>query len=225
MNVGMHVGLLGLLRLVSPALPVGAFAYSRGLEGAVAGGVVHDETSLGDWIAGVLEHVLCPLEGGMLVRMHAAWQADDLARVRDWSLQLRAFRESRELLLEDEQLGSALARMLRGVGICDADRLQPEQPGYTCMFALAAVRWGIAPRDALAGLFWAFCEGQVGAALRLLAIGQSAGQRILERALPVIERCVPRALALGDDELGSHAPGLARCSAQHEVQYSRLFRS
>jgi urease accessory protein len=220
MNVGIQ---LGLLRLVSPALPVGAFAYSRGLEGAVAAGLVHDETSLGDWIVGVLEHVLCPLDGGMLVRMHAAWQQDDLARVQAWSLQLRAFRESHELLLEDEQMGNALARMLRGVGIADADRL--EQPGYTCVFALAAVRWGIAPRDALAGLFWAFCEGQVGAALRLLPVGQSAGQRILERALPVIERCVPRALALSDDELGSYAPGLARCSARHELQYSRLFRS
>src|SRR6185295_735592 len=116
--------------------------------------------------------------------------------------------------LEDEQMGAALARMLRGVGIA-VPALQ--RPGYTCMFALAAVRWGIAPRDALAGLFWAFCEGQVGAALRLLPIGQSAGQRILERALPVIERSVPRALALGDDELGSYAPGLARASAQHEV--------
>lgn len=220
MNVGVQ---LGLLRLVSPALPVGAFAYSRGLEGAVADGLVHDEASLGDWITGVLEHVLCPLEGGMLVRLHAAWQRDDLDAVRSWTLQLKAFRESQELLLEDEQMGSALARMLRGVGITDADRL--ERPGYTCMFALASVRWGIAPRDALAGLFWAFCEGQVGAALRLLPIGQSTGQRVLERALPVIERCVPRALALGDDELGSYAPGLARCSARHEQQYSRLFRS
>jgi urease accessory protein len=220
MNVGVQ---LGLLRLVSPALPVGAFAYSRGLEGAVADGLVHDEASLGDWITGVLEHVLCPLEGGMLVRLHAAWQRDDLDALRSWTLQLRAFRESQELLLEDEQMGSALARMLRGVGIADADRL--ERPGYTCMFALASVRWGIAPRDALTGLFWAFCEGQVGAALRLLSMGQSTGQRVLERALPVIERCVPRALALGDDELGNYAPGLARCSARHEVQYSRLFRS
>ena len=220
MNVGAQ---LGLLRLVSPALPVGAFAYSRGLEGAVADGVVHDETTGGDWILGVLEHALCPLEGGMLVRLHAAWQRDDLQAVRTWTLQLRAFRESQELLLEDEQMGNALARMLRGVGIADADRI--ERPGYTCVFALAAVRWGIAPRDALAGMFWAFCEGQVGAALRLLPIGQSAGQRVLERALPVIERCVPRALSLSDDELGSYAPGLARCSARHEVQYSRLFRS
>lgn len=220
MNVASQ---LGLLRLVSPALPVGAFAYSRGLEGAVDAGAVRDEASAGDWILGVLEHVLCPLDGALLVRLHAAWQRNDLSQVRALSRQLRAFRESQELLLEDEQMGSALGRMLRGVGICDGDAIA--NAGYTCMFALAAVRWGIAPRDALAGMFWAFCEGQVGAALRLLPIGQSAGQRILERALPVIERCVPRALAQGDDEIGSYAPGLARFSARHEAQYSRLFRS
>ena len=220
MNVGIQ---LGLLRLVSPALPVGAFAYSRGLEGAVAAGIVSDEAGAGDWIVGMLEHVLCPLDGALLIRLHAAWQQGDLERVRALSQQLRAFRESQELLLEDEQMGNALARMLRGVGIAGGDGI--ERAGYTCMFALASVRWGIAPRDALTGLFWAFCEGQVGAALRLLPIGQSAGQRILERALPVIERCVPRALALDDDEIGSYAPGLARYSALHETQYSRLFRS
>lgn len=220
MNVGAQ---LALLRLVSPALPVGAFAYSRGLEGAVSAGLVSDEASAGDWITGVLEHVLCPLEGALLVRMHAAWQLDDLPRVRALSLQLRAFRESGELLFEDEQMGSALARMLRGVGVLVPDSVP--QPGYTCMFALAAARWAIPAPEALAGFFWAFAEGQVGAGLRLLPIGQSAGQRILERALPVIERCVPRALALDDDQIGSFAPGLARCSARHETQYSRLFRS
>jgi urease accessory protein len=217
---------LSLLRLASPGLPVGAFSYSRGLEPAVAAGSVHDEQSAGDFILGVLEHTVCPLDGALLCRLHRAWSADDAAEVRRLTHLLRAFRESRELLLEDEQMGLALARLLVSMGVPGAElRTLEIPPSYTCMFALAAVRWGIDLEHALAGFLFALCESQVSAALRLLPLGQTAGQRLLERAMPVVERCVERALHVPDDEIGNFAPGLALLSAQHELQYSRLFRS
>jgi urease accessory protein len=215
---------LSLLRLVSPALPVGAFAYSRGLEPAVAAGWVHDELSAGDFILGLLEHALCPLDGAVLCRLHAACLADDAVAVRRWDRFLRAGRESAELLQEDVQMGRALARLLQSLGRYP-EWLAGEVPGFTCTFALAATRWGIGQRDALAGFFYATTESQVSAALRLLPLGQTAGQRILERALPVIERCVEAATALTDDDIGNFCPGLSLASAWHETQYSRLFRS
>jgi urease accessory protein len=217
---------LALFRLISPALPVGAFSYSRGLEGAVAAGFAHDEHSAGDWIAGVLEHSVAPLDGAVLLRLHRAFSRDDQAAVLHWTHTLRAFRESAELLFEDEQMGIALARLLRARGVAGAD-LEPSgvPPSYACMFALAAVRWGIAERDALTGYLYACCDSQVSAALRLLPLGHTAGQRMIERVLPVIERAVHAARDLDDHDIGGFAAGLALASAHHETQYSRLFRS
>ena len=217
---------LALLRLVSPALPVGAYSYSRGLEAAAAAGWVHDEASTAEWICDLLEHSLATLDAPVLVRLHAAWSADDHAAVLRWTRFLRANRESAELLLEDEQMGLALARLLHNLSVPGADlRASALPPSYTTLFALAAVRWRIASEPALLGLLWAAAEGQVSAALRLLPLGQSAGQRILERALPRIERCAARAQRMDDDDIGNFTPGLALASAWHETQYSRLFRS
>jgi urease accessory protein len=217
---------LALLRLASPALPVGAFSYSRGLEGAVAAGFAHDEDSACEWIAGVTEHSLSPLDGAVLLRLHRAFAACDNASALRWTHVLRAFRESAELLFEDEQMGIALARLLRARGVAGADLdAAGLPPSYTCMFALAAVRWGIAEREALTGFLYACCDSQVSAAMRLLPLGHTAGQRMIERLLPVIERCTRTTPELGDDEIGGFAAGLALVSAQHETQYSRLFRS
>ena len=223
----MSVGAtLSLLRLTSPALPIGAYAYSRGLEGAVHAGAVCGASSTLSWILGSLEHVLCPLDGAIACRLYAAFVAADLDAVRRWSARLRASRESRELLLEDEQLGLALGRLLTSLGVDGADlRAADIAPTHVGAFMLAAVHAGIELPQALAGFYYAFCEGQVSAAQRLLPLGQTAGQRILAASLPVIERCVMQTLALADDDVGSTAPGLALYSASHETQYSRLFRS
>jgi urease accessory protein len=219
-------GVLALLRLVSPALPVGAYSYSRGLEAAVEARWVHDEGTAGEWICGVIEHCVTPLDGAVLCRLHRAWSDSDLEAARSWTDFLRASRESAELLLEDEQMGLALARLLHGLGVPGADlKSCGLAPSYTAMFALAAVRWGVALEPGLLGFLWALAEGQVSAALRLLPIGQSAGQRILEGALPCLERCAARAHTLQDDDIGNFSPGLALASSWHETQYSRLFRS
>lgn len=218
--------MLGLLRLVSPALPVGAFSYSRGLESAVAAGWVRDEASAAGWILGVLEHATAPLDGAALVRLHDAFSAGDLAAALRWTRLLRASRESAELLLEDEQMGLALARLLASLGALGGEHDRAGlPPSFTCMFALAAVRWQVDRRDALHGFLYACSESQVSAALRLLPLGQTAGQRILDQALLAIERCAEKALAIEDDEIGNFTPGLALASAWHETQYSRLFRS
>jgi urease accessory protein len=217
---------LALLRLKSPALPIGAYAYSRGFEGAAHAGLVHDEASAARWILGTLEHVLAPLDGAIGARLHRAFASEDRVEARRWSAELRASRESRELALEDEQLGLALGRALRGAGVEDAElRARGVAPSHVGAFMLAAVRYQVTLPEALGAYLYAFCESQVSVALRVLPIGQSAGQRILERALELLPRCVELTLALADDEIGSFAPGLALVSARHETQYSRLFRS
>lgn len=219
--------LLRLMHLVSPALPIGAFAYSQGLEGAVERGWIKDEHELLAWLCGLLRHPLRHQDAPALLRLHAAWDADDLDAVARWNAWLYACRETRELRAEDQHLGHALARLLAGLGVAGAE---PWCAGgtracFATLFALAAVRWQVAPQAAAQGYLWAWAENQVTAATRLLPLGQSATQRILAALLPEIAACAAAAGALPDDELGASAPGLALASAGHETQYSRLFRS
>ena len=186
---------------------------------------MHDEASVASWIVGIIEHAVAPLEGAVLCRLHRAFVAEDAAEVARWSAFLRASRESAELLLEDAHMGRALARLLQSLGHYPGWLDPAAQPSFASMFALAAVRWEVPQHDAVAGFLWSVAEGQVGAAMRLLPLGQTAGQRILSHALPVIERCAESAVTQDDDAIGNFSSGLALASAWHETQYSRLFRS
>jgi urease accessory protein len=211
---------------VSPALPIGAFAFSRGLEGAVTRGQVHDESSAADWILGLLERATTSLDAPLLVRIHAALTRDDLAEAMRYIELGEASRESAELLLEDRAIGRALLRLLADLGTeRAAELLATDKVSTAAGFAVAGLHAAIPIRELVAGFLYAGLESQVSAAVRLVPLGQTAGQRILSRALPLLPSCVERALSLGDDELGYLAPGQAIASALHETQYSRLFRS
>lgn len=216
---------LHLLRLASPTLPVGGFSYSRGLEAAVDRGWVTDEAGARAWILGILEHVYAPLDGALFLRMTAALAGDDQEAFLRHDMRLRAARESLELQLEDLRMGAALQRLLRDLGVPSAAPFADRKLSYPAAFALAAQHWRIAPLPALQGLMWSAVEAQVGAAMRLVPLGQTSGQRILIEAVEAIRRCAAIAAQTDDDRIGNAGVGLAMASAWHEVQYSRLFRS
>ncbi|HEX3698464.1 MAG TPA: urease accessory UreF family protein [Polyangia bacterium] len=221
-----EAALLRLLQLCSPALPIGAFAYSQALEPAVAAGWVCDEATAIDWISGLLEGSLTALDLPIVERLHAAWSANDVATVDDWTALLAASRSSRELQAEERHLGAALARVLDGVGIAEAAAWTARADvTYAAMFALAASRWGIPVAVALSAYAFVWCETQVSAAVRLIPLGQSAGQRVLSALSATIPACVVFARAVADHDIGAAAPSHAIASAVHETQYSRLFRS
>ncbi len=221
-----HHGLLQLLRLASPTLPVGAYAYSQGLEWVVESGWVRDERSAADWIGGVLGQGPAQLEVPVLARLYRAWANDDLAQVHRWSRYLDAARESGELQAEARQLGESLAVLLTQLGI---EAAQPwkeiEYAGFPTLFALAAVHHRVPLPETALGFLWAWCENQVAAAIKLVPLGQAAGQRILSTLIEQLPEVAERGLALADNEIGALAPRLAIGSARHETQYTRLFRS
>jgi urease accessory protein len=220
------LALLRLLQLASPALPIGAFAYSQGLEQATLLGWVTDEASAADWIGGVVTQVLPRLDLPVLSELHAAWAADDLERVRSLSEFLHACRESAELFAEDRHLGAALARVLHGIGVARAEPwIADDNATFATLFALAAVHFEVPLHSAALGFLFTWLENQVAAATRLIPIGHIAAQRLLSGVLGALPAAVTSGLALPLSEVGFLAPGLAVASALHETTYSRLFRS
>ena len=210
------MSLAKLLQLASPALPVGAYSYSGGLEAAVEAGVVRDAATAERWIGDVLEHSVAKMEAPMLFRF---LRSDGLAELNDEFL---ATRETAELRAETVQMGYSLCRLLKDVGVGE---VLLEEPSFPAAYAHAARHWKIAPAEALQAYLWAWIENQVMAAVKAVPLGQTDGQKLLlrlgERLAPIAEQ----AAGAQDDELGNFAPGLAMLSSQHETQYSRLFRS
>ncbi|WP_447894561.1 urease accessory protein UreF [Vreelandella sp. GE22] len=219
------LALLGLMQLVSPALPIGAFAFSQGLESAFELGWVSDEASLAAWLDGVLEDGLTRCELPVIARLFKAFDEDDSTAIAEWDAWLAATRETFELAAEDSRLGASLKRLLASLELLPQAGLLPEQAGYVTLFTYTAHRRGISPRQALIGFGWAWLENQLAVACKALPLGHTAAQRIIERLRPALVEAVDAALALEDDELGPILPGVALASALHETQYSRLFRS
>jgi urease accessory protein len=180
--------LLRILHLASPALPIGAFHFSQGLEYAVEAGWVKDEPTALEWLAGVARQSIGTLDLPVLLRMHRAACLRDDEELQRWGRFLLAARETEELRAEDRHMGSALARILRELGARPpAPRQQLAHPGYAEMFATACAHWNIAETEALQAYAWAWAENQILAAVKLVPLGQSAGQRTLHCLVPLLE--------------------------------------
>ena len=218
--------LLRLLQLVSPSLPIGMYSYSQGLERAIDEGWLQNDQDCQTWLQGVLWRTQTLTDAPYLQRLHGAWTANDQAAVQYWSLELIACRETRELRDEDRQMGQALAKLLVNLDIPAAQYWQRHpDASLPTLFALAAVHWGIQPQVAITAYLWGWLENQVLAAVKLVPLGQVAGQRMLYRLAEDIPVCVERAMQLSDAELGGSVWSQVLASSRHEMQYSRLFRS
>jgi urease accessory protein len=208
------MSLAKLLQLASPALPVGAYSYSGGLEAAVEAGIVKDAATAEQWIGDVLELSVARMEGPILLRM--------MSGLNSWNEIFLASRETSELRAETVQMGYSLNRLLKDLGVGE---VPVEEPSFPAAFAHAAKHWKIEPEAALQAYLWAWAENQVMAAVKAVPLGQTDGQRMLLVLGERISASIPKILSMKDEDLGNFAPGLAILSSQHETQYSRLFRS
>jgi len=218
--------LLRLLQLASPALPIGAYAYSQGLEWAVEAGWVSDEKSLAAWLNDLLDHTFVGVDLPLLARLYDAARARDEEAQLHWSRYLIAMRETRELVADDCDRGRALARLLRDLGIRDATPwVDRDDVPLATVIAIAAVAWDL-PLDLTAQTHaWGWLENQVLAGVKLIPLGQVAGQRLLLSLTPHLPDICRRGLSRSDDEIGGMLPIVALASSRHETQYTRLFRS
>lgn len=218
--------LLAALRLASPSLPIGAFAYSQGLEGAIERGWVTDRTSTEAWVRGLLRHAVARFDLPLLARLYDALAADDLleaGRLDDWVL---AGRGSAELQDEERHLGAALNRLL-GTWTPGAPPAEGASKvrSYLGSFALAALRSGLARSTTMSSYSYAWIEHQLSAATRLIPLGQSDAQAALAACLADVGAAIEAAGQLDEQDIGVGTPGLAIASAGHETQRTRLFRS
>lgn len=213
-----------LWQLISPTLPIGAYSWSTGIEYAVEVGWIKDEASASDWILGQIKSSLPALDVAIFYRIYDAWQDNDIQAVIDWNDMLLAMRESAELRNEDTGLGNALIRVFPNLDITFPE-IQIENWSYAAAFAWACTQCRLDKTESARGMLWSWCENQVAAAIKLVPLGQSSGQRLLSLAIPVIAQAAEQALHFADDEIGLLTPGLAIASALHETQYTRLFRS
>lgn len=224
-------GLLRTLWLASPALPVGGFSYSEGLEAAVDAGLVTDEPSAADWLVDQLHLGLARSDLAVVAQAIPAWQAHELARIADLNAWVLSTRETQEFRLQTEQMGRSLVEWARSLGPLGGGVLEQLQaaglqpPTYPVAMACAAAASGAALTDSLSGFAFGWAENMVQAAIKSVPLGQSAGQRMLARLIAEIPLAVEHALSLGDQQRQAFTPMLAILSARHETQYSRLFRS
>lgn len=221
--------LLHLLQLASPSLPVGAFSYSQGLEAALERGIVKDEASARIWIIDALQQVVARFEAPVLWRLLQAFSARDAAAVACWTECFVAARDTAEFRAETIQMGYSLARLAAELQADDAELLamlqaQPEVPFPTAL-AYAAVALDVPHEAALLGVLFSWAENQVLVCVKSVPLGQVSGQRLLLSLRPQLEAAARQAQELQDHELSNWSPGLSLLSMQHEVQYSRLYRS
>lgn len=218
-----------LLQLASPALPVGAYSYSQGLESAIRLEWVTDDRTALVWIQDQLTFNMGRCEAPVWARLYEAWARRDLRSVDTWSEFFLATRDAAELRAETLQAGRSLARLLVGLPVNDraaADALMartdvPLPTAFTC----AAVLWHIPAVDALVAYLWSWAENQVLAAVKAIPLGQTAGQQVLHVLGEAIPRVADAALCIEDDAIGSFVPAASLASYLHEVQVGRLFRS
>lgn len=220
------LALLHMFHLSSPALPVGAYAYSQGLEYAIDSGQLKTAADVADWLRGVLHHGFGKLDLPVLMAAYRAWQHNDFLAVNEWNFFLRACRETSELLLEDEQLGVALQRLLLDLEApASAINTLNAKPTFAIMFALAGQHWKIPLTDLMHSFAYSWLENQVAAATKILPLGQTAAQKLLLQILPEIPNAIAAAQTLPVEAIGASLPGQVMASSSHEYQYSRLFRS
>lgn len=227
----MSLPLIRLLQLVSPALPVGAYTYSQGLEWVVDTGAVKTEAQVGEWIGDALAGAFGGYELPLLARLMEAWQAGDNATVAELNALCLASRETSELRAETVQMGYSLVRLLVDLPAFNSlpgwlARVKGvEDPAFPTAWAAVAVAWGVAPESALTGYAWAWIENMVMAAVKAVPLGQASGQRLLSTLAAEVPARVAAALVSPPEAWSNFQPGLAIASARHETQYSRLFRS
>jgi urease accessory protein len=234
--------LLRLLQLTSPALPVGAYSYSEGIEYLCSNGTIQTESDLCDWLQREMHFGFVTNEAAIALRAHQALMSDNITALNYWNNWLSATRETEEVRLASWQMGQSLMKLWRQLPDHQEDQLainksinellptaKENSLGQGCNYAIAfgivAASLGIDASNTTVGYLYSWLSNLVSAAVRSVPFGQTTGQQVIFRLSSDILRSSQLALKRLDDELEWCGWGASLACANHETQYSRLFRS
>ncbi|MEH2363738.1 MAG: urease accessory protein UreF [Nostoc sp.] len=219
--------LLSILQLASPALPVGAYSYSEGLEMLVENGTIANQIHLKHWLKAELLYGAIRLEAAVMVRSQQAAKMGDVESLCRWNLWLSAARETEELRASSWQMGRSLIQLLGKLKpqIVPIANTVGNPCNYAIAFGIAVAHWQISIKAALLGYLHSWASNLITAGVKLIPLGQTAGQQLLLDLQPLLSAAALEILALEDDQLACCSWGLSLASMQHETQYTRLFRS
>lgn len=221
------IAFLSLLQLASPALPIGAYSYSEGLETLVDRGTIANASSLNHWLIQELSYGAVRLEAAVMSRAYTATQSRDWVAVERWNAWLSAARESEELRRQSWQMGRSLLRLFQELSPAPIglESYQSDDWNHAIVMGMVAAHWQINLQAAVLGYLHSWASNLISAGVKLIPLGQTAGQQVLAQLYSPIQTTANAVLALNEDDLASCGWGLALASMTHETQYSRLFRS
>jgi urease accessory protein len=235
--------LLRLLQLASPLLPVGGYSYSEGLESLISQEIIHDRVTLQSWIRRELQVGAIRVETAIMDRAYSAGIEPNIERLQYWNQWLSAARETEELRQQSWQMGGSLTKLAIELtpGIQDLVSTITLPCNYAIAFGMIAQHWQIdSPQERLllgqtlryrqrqttiSAYLHSWVTNSLGAGVKLIPLGQTAGQQILWELQGEIDTLAQTIPSLSDDDLYACSWGLSLASMQHETLYSRLFRS
>lgn len=218
-----------LMSWLSPAYPVGAFSYSGGLEWTVEAGEVKDAATLADWLATMITHGSVFCDAVFFVQAHTASHTGNDDALRTVAELAAAFASSKERHLETTAQGRAFMDATLAAWPCDAltrlGTIWPKAIAYPVAVGVAAAGHEIPLAHALGAYLHAVVANLISAGVRLIPLGQTAGQRVLAELEPVVAATAQAAIATPLDAVGGATFRADIASMRHETQYTRLFRS
>lgn len=221
-----------LMRLSSPALPVGGFSYSQGFESAVELGIVSDEATAGRWIEDTLHTVMAQCDAAIWLLVYRAWREQDSDTICQWNQWYYASRETAEARAETTQMGVSLINLAHALNWgADAERSKLNElcaPCFPTAHAFCVQALDLPSDAGITAFLYSWLENQVMAAIKTVPLGQTAGQRLLSTLVPQLDRAVlaaRKATSCSPPAIMTLAPQYSIIAARHESQFSRLFRS
>lgn len=221
--------LLTLLQLASPALPVGAYSYSEGVETLATKGMITSGADLLKWLTHELSWGAIRVETAVMGWSYEALAQLDFAAIARWNEWLSAFRETEELRSQSWQMGRSLLRLFSDLEPTLAAQL-PEwmwhtNCNYAIVYGLIAQAWQIPLNAAGLAYLQSWAANLVSAGVRVVPLGQTEGQRLMRQLIKPLQETYKAIQTMTETDLTACSWGVSLASMQHETQYSRLFRS
>jgi len=221
--------LLTLLQLSSPALPIGAYSYSEGVETLATQGTIATRADLLHWLTQELNSGSIRLETAILRWSYVAANQADSEELNRWNQWLSALRETSEMRSQSWQMGRSLLRLFADLEPDLTQQLPDLARQGNCNFAIAyslvAQTWQIPVNEAAIAFLHSWAANLISAAVRAVPLGQTEGQRLLQQLTAPIQAAHADITAMTEADLMACNWGVALASMQHEALYSRLFRS